>query len=152
MGADRASGGRAPALGDRLSEDYERALREAFRRWNEGDFEGTTALMHPDVEWRTAGLFPDLAPAYHGRDGVRKFWRDFTGPWDEIVMEPLRFEVVDDVAVVDTRFRARGRGGIEVDITLFNRFVRRDGLTSFVQVHPRREDALAAAGLQERAS
>jgi ketosteroid isomerase-like protein len=148
MGADRASGERARALADLVREDYEAALREAFRRWNEGDFEGTTALMHPDVEWRTAGLFPDLAPVYHGREGVRKFWRDFTAPWEEIVLEPLRFEVVDDIAIVDTRFRARGRGGIEVDITLFNRFVRRDDLTAFAQTHATREEALEAAGLR----
>ncbi|HKF80997.1 MAG TPA: nuclear transport factor 2 family protein [Thermoleophilaceae bacterium] len=147
MGAQAEGGGRAGALGDLLSEDYESALREAFRRWNEGDFEGTTELMHPDVEWRTAGLFPDLASVYHGREGVRKFWRDFTAPWEEIVLEPLRFEVVGDVAVVDTRFRARGRGGIEVDITLFNRFTRRDHLTCLVQSHPSREEAVAAASL-----
>jgi ketosteroid isomerase-like protein len=147
MGAQRPSGERARAPADLLAEDFEALLREAFSRWNEGDFEGTTDLMHPDVEWRTAGLFPDLAPVYHRREGVQKFWRDFTAPWEEIVLEPLRFEVVGDVAIVATRFRARGRGGIEVDITLFNRFVRRDGLTSFAQSHASRDEALAAAGL-----
>jgi ketosteroid isomerase-like protein len=148
MGAQRPSGERTRAPADLVGEDFEAHLREAFSRWNEGDFEGTTDLMHPDIEWRTAGLFPDLAPVYERREGVRKFWRDFTAPWDEIVLEPLRFEVVGDVAIVDTRFRARGRGGIEVDITLFNRFVRRDGLTSFAQSHASREEALAAAGLR----
>jgi ketosteroid isomerase-like protein len=144
MGAQRPSSERARAPADLLGEDFEAVLREAFGRWNEGDFEGTTALMHPDVEWRTAGLFPDLASAYHGRDGVRKFFRDFTSPWDEIVMEP-RIEADGDVAIVETRFRARGRGGIEVDITIFLRFVRRDGLTCFVAAHPTREQAEAAS-------
>jgi hypothetical protein len=65
------------------------------------------------------------------------------------VLEPLRFEVAGDVAVVDTHFRARGRGGIEVDITIFNVFRRRDEMTYFVQTHPSREEALAAAGLVE---
>jgi ketosteroid isomerase-like protein len=148
MGADRAVGGRARAAGDVLAEDHEALLREAFRHLNQGNFEATTELMHPDVEWRTAGLFPDLAPVYHGREGIRKFWRDFTAPWEEIVLEPLRFVVAGDVAIVDTRFRARGRGGIEVDITIFNRFVQRDGRTAFVQSHPDRADALAAAGLE----
>jgi ketosteroid isomerase-like protein len=152
MRADRASDERAGAPGDVVAPDFESVLREAFRRWNEGDFEGTTERMHPQVEWRTAGLFPDLAPVYNGREGVRKFWRDFTAPWEEIVLEPLRFEVTGDVAVVDTRFCARGRGGIEVDITLFNRFVQRDGLTYLVQSHPTREEALAAAELDIRAS
>jgi ketosteroid isomerase-like protein len=152
MRPDRASDERAGAPGVGVTRDFEAVLREAVTRWNEGDFEGTTELMHPQVEWRTAGLFPDLAPAYNGREGVRKFWRDFTGPWEEIVLEPLRFEVTGDVAVVDTRFRARGREGIEVDITLFNRFLQRDGLTYLVQVHPTREEAVAAAELDIAAS
>jgi ketosteroid isomerase-like protein len=138
-------GGQGRALADRRSGDYGSVLREAFAHWNEGDFEGTTALMAPDVEWRTAGLFPDLAPAYHGRKGVRRFFRDFTAPWEEIVLEPMRIDVDGDVAIVDTRFRARGRDGIEVDITLFLRFVKRDDLTCFVAVYPSREQAAAGA-------
>jgi ketosteroid isomerase-like protein len=149
MGAERTSGERARPAGDFVGGDFEAALREAFRRWNEGDFEASTELMHPDVEWRTSRRFPDLAPVYHGREGMRRFWDDFTAPWDEIVLEPLRFEVAGDVAVVDTQFRARGRGGIEVDITMFNQFTRRDGLTDFVQTHTSREEAVAAAGLSK---
>ena len=152
MGAQRTGGERARPAGDFVGGDFESALREAFRRWNEGDFEASTELMHADVEWRTSGRFPDLEPVYRGREGVRRFWRDFTAPWDEIVLDALRFEVVGDTAVVDTRFRARGRGGIEVDITVFNRFTRRDGLTSFAQTHMSRDEAIAAAGVADAAS
>jgi ketosteroid isomerase-like protein len=124
-------------------------LREAFRRWNGGDFEGSQEFMHPEVEWRTSGRFPDLEPVYHGLEGVRRFWRDFTTPWEEIVLEPLDFTVGGDEAVVATRFRARGRDGIDVDTTIFNRYVRREGKVAFVETHLTREDALEAAGLSE---
>ena len=131
---------------------YEEMLREAFRRWNAGEFEASQEYMHPDVEWRTTGRFPDLEPLYRGHDGVRRFWEDFTAPWDEIVLEPLDFTVAGDDAVVETRFRARARGDIEVDLTLFNRYLFRDGRVVFVETYLSREDALEAAGLSDAAA
>ena len=131
---------------------YEEQLREAFRRWNQRDFEGSQEFMHPEVEWRTSGRFPDLEPVYHGLEGVRRFWEDFWAPWEEVVLEPLEFRIRGNEAVIDTRFRARGRGGIEVDITTYNRYGRRDGKVVLVETHLTRESALAAAGLAEPAS
>lgn len=131
---------------------YEEMLREAFRRWNEGEFEAAQEFMHPDVEWWTSGRFPDLEPVYRGLEGVRRFWVDFTAPWEGIVLEPLAFTTVGDEAVVDTRFKARAREEIEVDITFFNRYRRRDGKVALVETHLTRESALAAAGIAGPAS
>jgi ketosteroid isomerase-like protein len=148
MGAQRASGEGARAA-DRFlgEEDFAVQLREAFRRWNEADFDGATALMDPEVEWHTSGVFPDLVEVYRGRDGIKRFWGDFTSPWEEIVIEAARIEADGDDAVVDFRFRARGRGGVRVDMTIFHRFRRRNGLTWYVQSYASREEALTAAGL-----
>jgi ketosteroid isomerase-like protein len=113
VGAEGASDGRVGSAGH-VVEDYEAQLREAFRRWNEGDYEGASDLMEHEVEWRTSGVFPDLVEVYRGRDGIQSFWRDFDAPWEKIVLEPLRIEARGDDAVVDFRFRARGRGGVMV--------------------------------------
>jgi hypothetical protein len=103
--------------------------------------------MDPEVEWHTSGVFPDLTEVYRGRDGIQRFWRDFAAPWEEIELEPVTIEASGDDAVVEFRFCARGRGGVKVDMTIFHRFRRRDGLTSYVQSYATREEALAAAGL-----
>jgi ketosteroid isomerase-like protein len=147
VGAEGASGGRAGPADHLVEEDFEAHLREAFRRWNEGDYEGATDLMSPDVEWHTSGVFPDLTEVYRGREGIRSFWRDFAAPWEEIELEALRIEAAGDDAVVDFRFRALGRGGVKVDMTIFHRFRRSDGLTSYVRSYGSREEALEAAGL-----
>jgi ketosteroid isomerase-like protein len=131
---------------------YEEMLREAFRRWNAGDFEASQEFMHPEIEWHTSGRFPDLEPVYRGLEGVRRFWRDFTAPWEKIVLEPIDFMVSGDDAVVAARFRALGRGGIEVDIEVFNRYRRREGKVVLVDTHLTRAEALEAAGLDEPAS
>src|SRR4051794_3725029 len=104
--------------------------------------------MDSEVEWHTSGIFPDLVDVYRGREGIKRFWRDFDAPWEEIVLEPLRIEARGDDAVVDFRFSARGRGGVKVDMTIFHRFQRgAGGLTTYVQSYASREEALAAAGL-----
>jgi ketosteroid isomerase-like protein len=56
-------------------------MRRGFAAWNAGDIDGALALMHPDIEWRTSGVFPDVDDVYFGREGVRRFWSDFRGPW-----------------------------------------------------------------------
>jgi len=103
--------------------------------------------MDEEVEWHTSGVFPDLVEVYRGRDGIKRFWSDFTAPWDQIEIDPMRIEASGDDAVVDFRFLARGRGGVRVDMTIFHRFQRRDGLTRYVQSYAAREEALAAAGI-----
>ena len=65
-------------------------LREAFRRWNAGDFEASQEFMR-EIEWRTSSRFSDLEPVYRGLEGVRRFWQDFTAPWERIVLEPIDF-------------------------------------------------------------
>ena len=97
-----------------------RNLRAAFDAWNRGDFEGALALQRDDVVWKMAGTLPDLEPAYEGKDGVRRFWRDFSEPWEEI---SISLEQVvderDDQLFVVVRFIAHGREGIEVDMPFF---------------------------------
>jgi ketosteroid isomerase-like protein len=51
---------------------------EAFNR---GDMEALLAVTHPDFEFRTSGVFPDLEPIYKGHAGFKRFYDDFTGPW-----------------------------------------------------------------------
>ncbi len=114
---------------------YEEMLREAFRRWNAGDFEGAEEFMHPEIEWRTSGRFPDLEPVYRGLDGVIRFWEAFTAPWEEIVLEPRELTTVGDQVIVEGGFRARGRDGIEVDLVMFQRYVGRDGKIVLSETH-----------------
>jgi ketosteroid isomerase-like protein len=52
---------------------------EAFNR---GDMEALLAVTHPDFEFRTSGVFPDLDPIYKGHAGFKRFYDDFTGPWE----------------------------------------------------------------------
>lgn len=91
-------------------------LERAFEAWNRGDVDKVLSLVTEDIVWTTGGALPDIEPEYRGHDGVRRFFKEFREPWEEISVEIL--EVIsdrDDQVVVLTSFHGRGREGIEVD-------------------------------------
>ena len=93
--------------------------RRAYAAWNSNDLEGFVAFTAPDLRLRTSGAFPDLPAEYRGHDGVRQFWHDVRGPWDELLVDVEDVVQSGDLALVTFRFRARGREGVEVDARFF---------------------------------
>jgi ketosteroid isomerase-like protein len=104
-----------------------------------------------DVVWKTGGLVPDVAPVYEGPDGVRRFFEEFSEPWERILIEIK--EVIDDredQVVVLVRFFARGRDGIEVDwrFVQIYRYDERHLVREFLAfAEEHKEQALREAGL-----
>jgi ketosteroid isomerase-like protein len=83
--------------------------------WNEGDFEGALEDLEPDIEWYTSGDIPGFDPVYRGHDGVRRFWRAWTETWESMTADIEQVFERETELLVHARFRARGRGGLEVD-------------------------------------
>jgi ketosteroid isomerase-like protein len=91
-------------------------MRAAIELWNAGDYEAVLEFLHPEVVWRVDPLFPDIEPVYEGREGVRRFFRLFVEPWEEIsiVLERVLDERPGQI-FVGVRFIAQARDGLEVD-------------------------------------
>ena len=101
------------------SEQLQR-LRASFGAWNRGDTEETLRFTREDVIWKTAHQLPDLDPVYEGKEDVRRFFRDFSEPWEEISITLERIiDERDAQLLVVVRFAAHGREGIEVDMPFF---------------------------------
>src|SRR5262245_44369527 len=93
-----------------------RNFETAIDAWNRRDVEATLENIRKDVVWRTARSMPDIDLVYEGHEGLRRFFRDFSEPWDEISIELEHvIEDRDEQVVVAVRFHAMGRGGIELD-------------------------------------
>ncbi len=91
-------------------------MRAAFDAWNRGDYEGVLRYVTEDVTWRPGGLLPGIDEVYRGHDELRRFWRDFSEPWESIAIELEEvLEEAEGMLLVVARFRARGRDSIEVD-------------------------------------
>lgn len=122
-------------------------LRETFRRWSEGDLEGTLEFISPEVRWEPSGLFPGASRDYRGHAGVRSFWDTFREPWEHIEMEAEEILELEGCRMLTTtRFRGVGRtSGVETQKQLFQIWTIDDGLIVRYQSFGTREEALAAA-------
>ncbi|MGH2982619.1 MAG: nuclear transport factor 2 family protein [Solirubrobacterales bacterium] len=123
---------------------------EGFAAWNSGDCERFLANIHPEIVWKTAGLFPGLRSEYRGHDGMRKFWDEFQEPWEMLHIEAKRIVEPDDSSTLaQVGFDARGRDGIEVKRDFVNHMLIRDDLLYRYRGFADWETALAELGLEE---
>ena len=112
---------------------------------------GCSADLTDDIgECKLAGIFPGLDSEYRGRDDFLRFMDGIVGPWEEFAIVPVRLIEAGENRVVGlTRFRGRGREGIEVEREFGHLIDFRDGLAAQIQSYDSWDEALAAAGVTE---
>ena len=104
-------------------------VRRMYQTWNDDDVASAVSFMHPEIEWRTSGLFPGLEPVYRGPEGVLQFERDLRTPFStfEITVERIRPE--GEAIVATVRFDAVGaESGVAVQLRYENIWHVREGL------------------------
>lgn len=122
-------------------------MRRGHAAFNALDAEALRAIVHPEVEWGTAGAFPDMDRVYHGADGVVRWADEVRSAWEwfEVAVEEIVL-VEGDRVVLTERVRGQGRGsGIEVDMPSFAVYTIRDGRIARRASHPERAAAIADA-------
>jgi ketosteroid isomerase-like protein len=124
-------------------------LRVGYEAVSRGDWDAATRFAHPEFELRTADRVPNPG-TYRGPEEVRRFFEDLFEPFEEVVVEPEEFfERADQIVVfVLTRFRPTGSSAV-VENRIGRLWTMREGKAMCLEIFPRREDALEAAGLPE---
>jgi ketosteroid isomerase-like protein len=124
-------------------------LRVGYEAVSRGDWDAATRFAHPEFELRTADRVPNPG-TYRGPEEVRRFFEDLFAPFEEVGIEPEEFfERADQiVAFVLTRFRPTGSSAV-VENRIGHLWTMREGKAMRLEIFPRREDALEAAGLPE---
>ena len=102
-------------------------------------------FLDPDVEWIPVADSLQAVDRYHGFDGVRRFWSEFVGAWDEYRVEPLEFHDAQDQVAVVVHIVGRTKG-LEVDETRSSLLTIRNGLVIRVEAFADRDAAREAAG------
>ena len=129
------------------SVDLTLASYEAFLN---GDLDRFVSLYHPDCEWDVSRYEPwDGNTSYHGRDGLRRFYADWTGAFEDLSTEPERLaELDDDRVLVVARRRTRRLADGEEFEERFAQIGRLEGsMIQEVRVYSDADAALRDAGL-----
>jgi len=133
-----------------MSQENVEIVRACFAAWSNQDLNALLEVMHPEVEFRTSGAFPDLDTSYHGHEGVRVFWNAMLAPWGSFRIDVERIVEGNECAAVAIRFRAKGKGsGVLTDLRQGHVARFTDGQIADHSAYASWEEALEAAGLSE---
>ena len=106
------------------------------------------AILDEDVVWDPGERWP--GGKSYGRDGVRQFFREWIGAFEDLRYEAVEFVDAGDSAVVHMRFSGRGKGsGASADADFWQVWHFFEGKVVRFVMKPSRADALEVAGLSE---
>ena len=125
------------------------AVRSALEGWNRGDFDAWLGSAHPDIEFRTSGVYPGTDPIYRGPGELRRFWTTLHEPWESLQVHIDQVHDLGGDVVVLSTSEGDARDGMRVqrEVGSIPRFV--DGLNTRQRNYATWKEALEAAGLRE---
>jgi ketosteroid isomerase-like protein len=106
---------------------------------------------HPEIEWDIAATGP-VGMTASGPIEVARWWRDWSETWESYVDRMVEYRDLGEWVLAPTDVRAKGRGGIRVEMRAFQIFRVRDGKIAAMRAFLIEREALEAAGLRESAS
>jgi ketosteroid isomerase-like protein len=132
-----------------MSQENVEIVRRAIAAYNRRDFEAMQALNHPDVELDWSASRGLEAGVYQGWREVMRFYQNFLGTFQAVVIEPDRFIESGDLVVVPNSAQIRGRDGIDTVARSAFVFEVRSGRLARICLYQETREALEAAGLSE---
>ena len=108
----------------------------------------TDDYFDPEIVWDTSASGLPSAGVYHGREGVRRFFRDWLGPWIDYEIEAR--DIIDAGGAVVLVFRQAGTGrgsGVRTDRDFFGVWELENSKVVRFRLFASRELAFEAAGL-----
>jgi ketosteroid isomerase-like protein len=133
-----------------MARDHVTVIRAYYAAWSDLDLDALLETLHPEIEIRTSGAFPDIDPRYRAHQGVRSFWEAMLLPWETFRLDVERIVEGDGRAAAAIRFRARGKGsGVLTELRQGHAVRFKGDRIAEVSFHASFDDALQAAGLRD---
>ena len=137
-----------------MSQENVKIVRDLTEMFQRRQHERALEYYDDDVVFdATRSPVPLVAGVYHGREGVRAYWREWLSAWSD-----LQFEIEDvvegtggNVVLLVRNQRHWGKhSGIETAVPPYGiLFEIRDGKVVHWCAYPDQDEALEAAGLSE---
>ena len=131
-----------------MSREHVDLIRSYFATWNESGLEGTASFRHPHVEVHDPPDMPD-ADQYVGEAAARTRVEGYMeAGWDGIFRDVELFDAGEEVLAVVRLAGTSPIGGVSLEATVCQLFLVEDGKISRIRQFLRREEGMAAAGLE----
>jgi ketosteroid isomerase-like protein len=119
-------------------------VKAAFAAFAARDLETVLALADPEIELTApTGEQAGRTEPYRGHDGLREYFRDVAGVWEELRLTPREFREQGGLILVTGKVSARSRSRTVTGSTGWVWRVR-DGKIVYVRVYASAADATAA--------
>lgn len=123
----------------------EQTIYGAYEAWSRRDIEALLELVHPDAVARPILGANIGASVYHGRDGLREWFRDLHQEWEAFETRVKRIDEHGGSALLTIDVHARGRAsGVVIEGELYHLVELRDGLIVRLEAFRDRDAAMAA--------
>lgn len=133
-----------------MSHENAEIVRPVYEALNRRDWDAVFSATHPDFELPIRRM-PETG-TYRGRGQVQTFLEEAVAAFDNFVLEPDEFFEGGDHVVVFVKVRARIKGGGgDFGPQNGHLWTIRDGMILSLEMFPKPEEALEAAGLSEDA-
>ena len=130
-----------------MSQDDVEIVNEFTRRFAAGGHV-TDDYFDPEIVWDTSASGLPSAGVSHGREGVRRFFRDWLAPWTDYEIEAR--DCIDVGGAVVLVFRQAGTGresGIRIERDFFGVWELENSKVVRFRLFASREQAFEAAGM-----
>jgi uncharacterized protein len=134
-----------------VSQENVEIVRRGFDAYERGDMDALLELFDPDVVITQPPDLPGVPPEQHGHNGVLEALAIWPEQWDDYRIEIVRVDAdPGDQVVVTTHQGGRGKqSGVAVEMEFVFVFTVQDRRITRWEIFMRRDQALAAAGLEE---
>lgn len=123
----------------------EQTVHVAYEAWSRRDIDALLEVVHPDAEARPI-LGANLGVSvYHGRQGLRDWFRDLHQEWEAFETRVTHIDDRGERALCTIHIHARGRAsGIVIDSELYHLLELRDGMILRLEAFDDRDAAITA--------
>jgi ketosteroid isomerase-like protein len=134
-----------------MSQEDVEVVRRLWDVWEKRHAEAVMAFYDEEIVWDLSRAHGNvvLSDEYRGHDGVRQFFRDWAGSFEDYFAHAEQFTDGGDGQVV-VRARQGGRGrqsGADLDMRYWQVFRLKGGRVVRVEVYSEESEALEAVGL-----
>jgi ketosteroid isomerase-like protein len=127
-------------------------LRAGYEAVNSGDWDALFSRATSDFELKAPDNSP-FAGVYRGPEEAHRVFVEFFSPFEEVEITPEQIFERGDKVVVFFAMRCRPAGSSSaVENRVGHLWTMRDGLALRLEIFPRREEALKAAGIDSSVS